>query len=383
MFRFESPQYLWLLWLVVVLVAVRYYSLWRRQKKITRIGDKDLVRQLMPDASTMRRRVKFWLTMAAVAVLVVVIARPQMGSKISNEKRNGIETIICLDISNSMLAQDVAPSRLDKSKMLVENLVDNFSNDKIGLVVFAGDAFVQLPITSDYVSAKMFLQGISPALISTQGTDIARAISVASSSFTQQQGVGKAIIVITDGEDHEGGALDAAKEARKKGINVFILGIGSTKGSPIPVGGGEYIRDNAGNIVMSALNEDMCRDIARAGSIYPCRQHQRRSGEVERRAFEAPERRDRERYLQRVCRAVPVVLHRVARSADSGGVHHGEEESVVQTFQTIQEINDIQHEEVFSSFNLDDSGIGRLCADRPPAHTLRQPLVQAGQLCEG
>lgn len=165
-----------------------------------------------------------------------------------------------------MLAQDVAPSRLDKSKMLVENLVDNFSNDKIGLVVFAGDAFVQLPITSDYVSAKMFLQGISPALISTQGTDIARAISVASSSFTQQQGVGKAIIVITDGEDHEGGALDAAKEARKKGINVFILGIGSTKGSPIPVGGGEYIRDNAGNIVMSALNEDMCRDIARAGS---------------------------------------------------------------------------------------------------------------------
>ena len=266
MFRFESPQYLWLLWLVVVLVVVRYYSLWRRQKKIMRIGDKDLVRQLMPDASTMRRRVKFWLTIAAVAVLVVVIARPQMGSKISNEKRNGIETIICLDISNSMLAQDVAPSRLDKSKMLVENLVDNFTNDKIGLVVFAGDAFVQLPITSDYVSAKMFLHGISPALISTQGTDIARALSVASNSFTQQQGVGKAIILITDGEDHEGGALEAAKEARKKGINVFILGIGSTKGSPIPVGGGEYIRDNTGNIVMSALNEDMCRDIARAGS---------------------------------------------------------------------------------------------------------------------
>ena len=146
----------------------------------------------------MRRRVKFWLTMAAVAVLVVVIARPQMGSKLSNEKRNGIETIICLDISNSMLAQDVAPSRLDKSKMLVENLVDNFSNDKIGLVVFAGDAFVQLPITSDYVSAKMFLQGISPALISTHGTDIARACSVASSRFTRQC-VGKAIIVITDG----------------------------------------------------------------------------------------------------------------------------------------------------------------------------------------
>lgn len=266
MFRFENPEYLWLLWLIVVLVAVRYHSLWRRKKKMERIGDKELVRQLMPDASAMRRRIKFWLLMAAVAVLVVVIARPQMGSKISDEKRNGIETIICLDISNSMLAQDVVPTRLDKSKMLVENLVDNFSNDKIGLVVFAGDAFVQLPITSDYVSAKMFLQGISPSLISTQGTDIARAITVATNSFTQQQGIGRAIVLITDGEDHEGGAQEAAKAAHKKGINVFILGIGSTKGSPIPMGGGDYIRDNAGNVVMSALNEDMCRDIARAGS---------------------------------------------------------------------------------------------------------------------
>ena len=266
MFRFESPQYLWLLWLVVVLVAVRYYSLWRRQKKITRIGDKDLVRQLMPDASTMRRRVKFWLMMAAVAVLVVVIARPQMGSKISNEKRNGIETIICLDISNSMLAQDVAPSRLDKSKMLVENLVDHFTDDKIGIVVFAGDAFVQLPITNDYVSAKMFLQNLDPSLIATQGTDIARAINLSASSFTQQQKVGRAIILITDGEDHEGGAEEAAKAAAKKGINVFILGVGDPKGAPIPVGGGEYLKDNNGQVVMSALNEEMCRAVAKAGS---------------------------------------------------------------------------------------------------------------------
>ena len=266
MFRFESPQYLWLLWLVVVLVAVRYYSLWRRQKKIMRIGDKDLVRQLMPDASTMRRRVKFWLTMAAVAVLVVVIARPQMGSKISNEKRNGIETIICLDISNSMLAQDVAPSRLDKSKMLVENLVDNFTNDKIGLVVFAGDAFVQLPITSDYVSAKMFLQNTTPALIQTQGTNFAAAIDLATKSFTQQDHVGRAIIVITDGENHEPGAEDAVMAAKNKGINVFILGIGSTKGAPIPMGDGSYLKDRTGNTVMTALNEQMCRQLAQAGS---------------------------------------------------------------------------------------------------------------------
>ena len=165
-----------------------------------------------------------------------------------------------------MLAEDVLPSRLDKSKMLVENLVDNFTNDKIGLVVFAGDAFVQLPITSDYVSAKMFLQNTTPSLISTQGTDIARAINLATASFTQQKNVGRAVILITDGEDHEGGAIEAAKDAKKKGINVFILGVGSTKGAPIPLGNGDYLKDNTGNTVMTALNEQMCQQVAHAGS---------------------------------------------------------------------------------------------------------------------
>jgi len=193
------------------------------------------------------------------------VARPQMGSKISHDKRNGIETMICLDISNSMLAEDVAPSRLDKSKMLIENLVDNFSNDKIGLIVFAGDAFVQLPITSDYVSAKMFLQNITPGLIQTQGTNIGDAISLATKSFTQQDNVGRAIIVITDGENHEDGAKEAAEMARKKGINVFILGIGNAKGAPIPMGDGSYLKDHAGNTVMTALNEQMCRELAQAG----------------------------------------------------------------------------------------------------------------------
>ena len=165
-----------------------------------------------------------------------------------------------------MLARDVVPSRLDKTKMLVENMVDNFTNDKIGLVVFAGDAFVQLPITSDYVSAKMFLQNINPSLISAQGTDIAHAINLAANSFTQQKNVGRAIILVTDGEDHEGGASEAAAAAKKKGINVFILGVGSKSGAPIPLGAGEYMKDNAGNTVMSALNETMCQQLARAGS---------------------------------------------------------------------------------------------------------------------
>lgn len=266
MFRFENPQYLILLILIPAMFALRWVSDRYRKHRLRRFGDLALIKGLMPDVSARRSYAKFILFTAAIAIVVVMLARPQMGSKVSNESRNGIETIICMDISNSMLAQDVVPSRLEKSKMLVENMVDNFTNDKIGLIVFAGDAFVQLPITSDYVSAKMFLQNISPSLIDTQGTDIARALNLATNSFTQQANVGRAIIVITDGENHEGGVVEAAKAAKKKGANVFILGVGSTKGAPIPLGNGEYLTDNTGNTVMSALNESMCREIAQAGS---------------------------------------------------------------------------------------------------------------------
>lgn len=265
MFRFEDPLYLWLLAIIPMLALVRLVAYAQRKRKLRRFGDPVLLRRLMPDVSNYRPTVKFWLMMAALALMIIMLARPQMGSKVSNDTRNGIETMIALDISNSMLAQDVVPSRLEKSKMLVENLVEKFTNDKIGLVVFAGDAFVQLPITNDYVSAKMFLQSIDPSMISAQGTDIAHAIQLSMNSFTKQEAIGRAIIIITDGEDHEGGAIEAAKEARKKGINVFILGIGSAKGAPIPVGGGDYLRDNSGETVMTALNEQMCREIAQAG----------------------------------------------------------------------------------------------------------------------
>lgn len=266
MLRFEDPIFLWLLWLIPLLAVIRFVAWRKRRASLRKFGDVALIKDLMPDVSKYRPSVKFWLMNAVLAVLIIMVARPQLGAKISHEKRNGIEAIICMDISNSMLAEDVVPSRLDKSKMLVENMVDHFTNDKIGLVVFAGDAFVQLPITSDYVSAKMFLENIEPSLIQTQGTDIARAISVAMHSFTQQDKVGRAIIVITDGEDHEGGAEKAAAEARKKGINVFILGVGSTKGAPIPLGSGNYLKDNAGQTVMTHLNEQMCQQIAKAGS---------------------------------------------------------------------------------------------------------------------
>lgn len=265
MFRFENPAFLYLLIIIPVIIVIRFLEMRKRKLKLKKFGDLSLLKQLMPDVSSSRKSLKFWLMVAALALLIVMLARPQMGSKISQEKRKGIEVIISLDISNSMRAEDVVPSRLDKSKMLVENMVDNFTNDKVGLVVFAGDAFIQLPITSDYVSAKMFLQNTDPSLIATQGTDLAGAIELSSKSFTQQDKVGRAILIITDGEDHEGGAIEAAEKARKNGIRVFVLGVGSTKGSPVPDGNGGYMKDNSGQEVISALNEEMCKQVAQAG----------------------------------------------------------------------------------------------------------------------
>jgi len=265
MFRFESPIYLYLLALIPVLVLIRLYGLHRQKKKLDKFGDRLLLKQLSPDVSAKRRELKFWLMISALALIIVILARPQMGSKISQETRQGIEVIIAMDISNSMKAEDVVPSRLDKSKLLVENMVDKFTDDKVGLVVFAGDAFVQLPITSDYVSAKMFLQNTDPSLIATQGTDLGKAIQISANSFTQKDKTGRAIIVITDGEDHEGGAEEAAKAALKKGIRVFVLGVGSPNGTPVPDGSGGYMKDNTGQEVMSALNETMCKQVAQAG----------------------------------------------------------------------------------------------------------------------
>lgn len=265
MFRFEEPTYLYLLAELPALALVRWLLERQQRKRLKQFGDLALLKQMAPEVSRWRPTAKFWMLQAALAMIIIMMARPQMGIRISNDKRTGIETIIAMDISNSMLAQDVEPSRLDRTKMMVENLVDNFTDDKIGLIVFAGDAFVQLPITSDYVSAKMFLSDIDPSLIATQGTDIATAINMAAGSFTQQQGVGKAIIVVTDGEDHEGGAMEAAKDAKKKGMRVYVLGVGSDKGAPIPLGNGDYMKDNTGNTVMTKLNEEMCKQIAEAG----------------------------------------------------------------------------------------------------------------------
>ena len=266
MFRFEEPAYLYLLLLLPLLAAFYLYSNYRKRKAIRKFGDPVLMAQLMPDVSKYRPDVKFWLLFTAIGLFAVLLARPQFGSKLETVKRKGVEVMIALDISNSMLAQDVQPSRLEKAKRLISKLVDGMENDKVGMIVFAGDAFTQLPITSDYISAKMFLESISPALITTQGTAIGKAIDVAMRSFTPQEGVGRAIVIITDGENHEGGAVEAAQEAAKKGIRVFVLGVGSPDGAPIPIEGtNEYRKDNSGNVIVTRLNEQMCQEIAKEG----------------------------------------------------------------------------------------------------------------------
>ena len=267
MFRFENPIFLYFLSVVVVLAIVRFVMQRNRKKRLRRFGEPALVEALMPDVSRWRPSVKFWLLEGVLALFIVMLARPQFGKRISEEKRAGIETIIALDVSNSMRAKDVTPDRLQRAKMMVERLVDTFVDDKIGLVVFAGDAFVQLPITSDFVSAKMFLGEIDPSMIKNQGTDLAAAINLSARSFTENKKVGKAIIVITDGEDHEGAAIEAAENAWKQNIRTYVLGIGSTKPEPIPEPEtGNFMVDNKGEIVMTCLNEKICQDVARAGS---------------------------------------------------------------------------------------------------------------------
>ena len=272
MFRFGEPIYLYFLLIIPFLVVFYIYTNYRRRKKLRQYGDPELMAHLMPNVSKYRPDVKFWLVTAALVMVIFMLARPQFGSKMETVKRQGVETVVALDISNSMLAQDVTPSRLEKSKKLVSRLVETFNNDKVAMIVFAGEAFTQLPITSDYISAKMFLETISPSLITTQGTDIRGAIDLAMKSFTPNEGVGRAIVLITDGENHEGGAVEAAQQAAEKGVRVFVLGVGSPDGSPIPVEGtNDFRRDKDGNVVVTKLNEQMCQEIAKAGNgMYVC-----------------------------------------------------------------------------------------------------------------
>lgn len=267
MFRFEHPEYLYLLLILPALLLLFLYSMYVKKRNLKRFGDMKIIRSLMPDIALKKQYFKFWIVFVCVGLFVIILAGPQFGSKLETVKKQGIEVMICLDVSNSMLSTDVNPSRLDKAKQILSRLIDDLDNDKIGLIVFAGDAFIQLPITSDYVSAKMFLSSINPAMVPTQGTAIGAAINLAIRSFTPNENTEKTIILITDGENHEDDAIGATKAATEKGIMVNVLGIGSLNGGPIPIPGtNNFQRDNEGNMIITKLNEQMCQDIAIAGN---------------------------------------------------------------------------------------------------------------------
>ena len=266
MFRFVHPDFLYLLFILPVLFAFFVYAVIRKKRAIKKYGNPQLLSELMPEVSPKRQQLKFWLLFGAIVMVIIVMAGPQFGSKLETVKRQGIEIMVCLDVSNSMMAEDVTPCRLDKAKQMLSKLTDGFSNDKMGLIVFAGDAFTQLPITSDYVSAKMFLSSINPSMVSTQGTAIGAAIDLAMRSFTPDEKSSKAVIVITDGENHEDDAVKAAASAYDKKIRVCVVGMGDPKGSPIPVGqGNNYMKDGTGNVVITKLSEQMYQEIAAAG----------------------------------------------------------------------------------------------------------------------
>ena len=269
MFRFANPEYLYLLILIPFLLLIFRIGRGLTRRRLKQFGDPDILKDLMPDLSYSRPVVKFLFLMTALIFLILAVARPQFGTKLQEVKRKGIEIIIALDVSNSMLAQDIQPNRLEKAKQSISKLVERLVNDRIGLIVFAGQAYTQIPITNDYASAKMFLSSISTGIVPVQGTAIGSAINLAMSSFTPQEDMSRVLIIITDGENHEDDAVALAREAAEKGIKTYTIGVGLAKGSPVPMSGGsgqqDFLKDKDGNIVISKLNEQMLEQIATEG----------------------------------------------------------------------------------------------------------------------
>jgi len=265
LFRFANPDFLYLLLLLPVMAAIFVFNAWRRRRSLKKLGDPELVRKLIPEMSSTRPVLKFLLLLLTLSSVVIMLARPQFGSKIEEVKKQGVEVIIALDVSNSMLAEDIQPNRLTRAKQAIERLVDNLQNDRIGLIVFAGDAYTQIPITTDYVSAKMFLSTVSPEMVPKQGTAIGAAINLGIRSFSPGEGKSRAMVIITDGENHDDDPMADAREAAKQGIVIHTIGIGSTQGVPIPVYTGgrmDYLKDRDGKIVITKLDEDILKGIA-------------------------------------------------------------------------------------------------------------------------
>src|ERR1700712_3883022 len=270
MLRFAHTEYLWGLTLIPVFILLYIaVSSWKK-RAFARLGDKNVVAKMIPQVSFSRPRLKFILFIIAYTLLVVGIADPQMGSKMEEEKRKGADLMILLDVCNSMLSQDMSPNRLENVKPAIAQLIDNLHSDRIGMVVFAGEAYVQLPMTTDYSAAKLFLNTINTSMVPTQGTAIGAAIDLGMKSFDFKNGTGKAMIIITDGENHEDDAVAAAKNATDKDVTVHVIGVGSPEGAPIPIYQGSkqigFHLDSAGKTVVSKLNEEMGKEIAAAGN---------------------------------------------------------------------------------------------------------------------
>lgn len=265
MFRFAHPHYLWLLLLIPTLALLFVWAAYRRRRRLERFGTLSLVEELMPAVSQGRIVLKFILFELALMCLVFAAARPQFGSKLLEEKAEGIEMMLVVDVSNSMLAEDFAPNRLERTKYAIGKLFEGMKQDRVGLVVFAGEPKVQLPITSDYRMAKAFAQKIDPSLVTVQGTAVGKALEQALLSFssdTVDEGAhSRVIVLITDGENHEDDALAVAERAAQMGVSIYTIGIGTPEGAPISIGG-DFIRDEKGEMVVSKLNEEMLRKIA-------------------------------------------------------------------------------------------------------------------------
>ena len=264
MLMFADYKYLYLLILVPVFLMGYGIMRYMRARRVKTFGDPALVEALMPSRSRSKGWVKAVLFSLAFAFFAIGLARPRTGAKLAERNTKGAEIIVALDVSNSMLAQDYSPNRLERAKLSIARLTERLQEDRIGLVIFAGTSFVQLPVTTDYVSAKMFLNSIDTGSIPVQGTAIGDAIHLSIKSFSAQSEKSRVIVVISDGENHEDDAVGAAKQAAEYGIKVYTIGVGSPEGQPIPMDG-ELLRDKDGNIVVTRLNEEMLRDIARAG----------------------------------------------------------------------------------------------------------------------
>lgn len=267
MFRFENPEFLYLFIAIPFVIALYIFLNVKKRNDVKRLGFLPTIKRMMPELSLKRSYLKFWLIFAALCAGIFMITRPQFGTKVENVEKEGIELVIAIDVSNSMLARDVGPDRLTRAKQILSRLIDIRKNDKVALVVFAGEAYVQMPMTGDTQSAKIFLNSIDTNIVPVQGTAIGDAINLSLNSFSSDTDVDKAIILITDAEDHEGNAYEVAKQAADAGIMVNVIGIGSTEGSPIPESpnSDRFRSDEQGQIVVSKLNEQLAQEIAISG----------------------------------------------------------------------------------------------------------------------